>query len=248
MDAGDIRFGEKKNSYQKELAAILLRLVYEDWEKVDNTFLAKYGETLEGRLVNMHVYSRLFVNLDIRSCVAVHVVEDDLKEDEKEKRKSLTKNYLPALLDTIQLIRMRWSAYVILNAYMDKKIKKLRETSAKIDAQEKISEADIYSILHGIAFIRKELSTSLETPITFKRAAASLNNIYEHGVRLFGIDALETMVIEKMKMLDRSYEDIREKRGLEELKRLSEKQGGKGEEIEEFRNKMQEKLQGDSDE
>lgn len=198
----------ESNEYQREIAAILFRLkVKEDWKYIDDSYLRKYEDAVDSKLVNMHLYSKLFVSFHTRSCIAACT----------NKNEQPAVYFLPALLDTVQLLRCRWHSYVVFNSYLDDRLRKLYGNFAT-------GEFHVAQFLEDIISMREDLSSSLEDPITWKRASGSLGGIYEAGLKRFRIENLEKMMIEKMKMLDRLFGNVKEHRFRRKIAKIEEEQ------------------------
>ncbi len=197
-----------RTAYQKELAAILFRVKEKnDWKYIDESYLGIYEDTFDSKLANMHLHSRLFISFHTRSCLTICL----------DRAKPPALYFFPSLLDTVQLLRCRWHSYVIFNSYLDKELVVLNQSFAS-------GEDDVAQFLGKIMFIRENLASSLEDPITWRRASGSLGGVYEEGLKKFRIESLEKLMIEKMEMLDRLFENVKEGRWRSRVKDLEKKE------------------------
>jgi len=199
--------------YKKEIAAILFRVKEEDdWKYIDESYLSKYEDTYDTKLANMHLHTKLFVSFHTRSCISIF----------SNKKVAPAIYFLPALLDTIQLLRCRWHSYVIYNKYLDDMLRQLYDDYIN-------EKSNITQLLESIISIREDLSSSLEDPITWRRASGSLGGVYEEGLKRFRIESLERLMIEKMDMLDRLFENIKEyglRQNIEQINKQKKKWSG----------------------
>ncbi|MDI6734707.1 MAG: hypothetical protein QME42_00690 [bacterium] len=182
---------EVVEKFKTEVAGIF-RVVYS--KTINEKFLKEYLSPL----VNLSIDSKSFLTLYNRSCLYMYRCA---KETEREYSYRL----LEPLIETIELLRMRWHSYIIINAILDNEINKmygLIETKKKSDKFQQI--------FSDIIKWKKILSTSLEDPITFRRAGGTLNELYEKGMEEFRIKELQDIILSKMTILDRLYNDIRE--------------------------------------
>jgi len=197
-----------RTAYQKELAAILFRVKEKnDWKYIDESYLGKYEDTFDFKLANMHLHSRLFISFHTRSCITICL----------DRAKPPALYFFPAILDTVQLLRCRWHSYVIFNSYLDKELGVLQESFA-------FGKINVAQFLEKIMSIRENLASSLEDPITWRRASGSLGGVYEKGLKEFRIEELERLMIEKMEMLDRLFENIKECRLRKRIDEIENKQ------------------------
>jgi len=194
--------------YKKEIAAILFRVKEEDdWKYIDDSYLRKYEDTYDTKLANMHLHTKLFISFHTRSCISIF----------SNKKVAPAIYFLPALLDTIQLLRCRWHSYVIYNKYLDDVLRQLYDDYIN-------GKSNIPQLLESIISIREDLSSSLEDPITWRRASGSLGGIYEEGLKRFRVESLERLMIEKMEILDRLFDNVKEYERRKKIMKLTKKQ------------------------
>jgi len=180
-------------SLVNELARVVLR-VRQEWEQVNKGYLEKH---MDG-LCSYTPHHRYWLTIHLRSCVYIH------HRELRGQRVYPTKVYPQALIDTIELLRMKWHCYAVYSTYLDEIINEM----ASLEKRTKL--IDDIALIERIAMMRRQISTALESPLSFKRAAGSLNEIYERGIDIFRVEALESIVLEKFRMFDRLYIDVLE--------------------------------------
>lgn len=186
---------EKQAVYQKQIAAILYRMiVVEDWDTIDETYLNTYTRTWQGNLTNMDLSSKHFLNIHIRSCVSVCV----------NKAEDPPSFILPSLLNAMEVLRMRWHYCIMLNAMMDREIQDIKRLAPGIEALDRVVR------------VRKMLVNAFEDPSVYSWQEV-LPGIYEEAELIFRINELEKTTLRKIDMLDRFYEVQKELARMEEL-------------------------------
>ena len=188
--------------YHKDLLTIIARSIA--FQFPDSSFATSFGYFSDGYLANMCSTSAVFLHLYSRSCLAI-------KGESKSSAKH-AKYIVPALVKTVGYLRMRWHAYVISSQWLDQIIENLSEKPLQFG-----------ETLQMIINSRREISRALSDPITYRLGSGSMKKIYELGIDIFRIRALERIITEKSNMIDKLYQNIFEQKRIVELEDISRK-------------------------
>lgn len=168
----------------------------------DCSFAGSFTHLTHGRLTNMCSTSLVFLHLYSRSALAI---KSDFEEAEKHAR-----YILPAFVETVQYLRMRWHAYVVAAQWLDIIAEKLSENKVPFErARGMIIES------------KREISRVLSDPLTHRLSSGSMNKIYELGLEIFRIHEIEKIFFEKSNMVDKLYNDLFELKRFRELEEIS---------------------------
>jgi hypothetical protein len=121
------------------------------------------------------------------------------------------KYIFPALNETIKYLRIRWHAYAVASQWLEKIIEKFYSDDIEFE-----------KTLEMIIKLRREISRCLSDPITYRLGSGSLNMLYGIGLSVFRIKELQNVVIEKFEMIEKLYDDQKEKARIKEAKVLDE--------------------------
>jgi hypothetical protein len=189
-------------NWRNDLARVVLR-VRQEWKQVNQSYVARQMDSL----ASCTPHDRYWLSLHLRSCTYMYCMDAYTAD-------GYPRAYFRSLLDTIELLRAQWHAYTVYGEYLDGLLHELsgpdvlaRWTSAR-------------SVLSDIAKARRQLASCLESPISHKRAAGSLQEVFAQGLDVFGIERLEALVLRKLQMVDRLYSDLLELSRAAELSTL----------------------------
>lgn len=206
----DEKFETFSNSKEQKLSRISLDIQDIVLRRVEAGrtsphYVEKYTESFKGDLANMCVSSRAFVNIHIRSMVYI--------SSSTVKANSYDGFVMPALLDTLELVRMKWYAYVMLNRYLDVQVSKLLKQFYLL-SEEQISavEDNLMKCQNTIIALKSEILRVMELPLSYRRASATATTVYDQGERIFEIKELQEIVIRKIDCLDRLFHNVNEVR------------------------------------
>jgi len=191
----------KNNIVRKDVQDILLRRI--EPGQTSTSYVEKFTESIHGNLTNMCVSSRIFLNMHIRSTLFI--------SSDRTESVCIKESSLPAILDTIELIRMRWYAYVILNRFLDLQIEKLYEEFnilTENDSTEKETLIELGKHQENIIRIKSEILRVLELPLSYRRASATATTLYDRGEAIFDIKELQKIVMQKAQCLEQLYRSI----------------------------------------
>jgi hypothetical protein len=190
-------------SIENDLESILLRRV--EPGETSRDYVIKFCQSIEGYLANMCVSSRAFVNIHIRSMM--YLWSSD------KKSKSVDRMLFPTLLDTIELIRMRWYTYVITNRLLDVHVKELWEEFYSLTRQGRLtSRSALAKCQESIIETKSEITKVLEVPISYRRASGTATTIYDTAEDLFQIKELQCVLKQKSECLHDLFRSIDELR------------------------------------
>ena len=159
---------------------------------------------------NYYPVNYMFISTHFRSTLAIL---PPLHDREAKKVLPAIDRYLFALQDTINLVRCKWYYLVIEHAYIDYLIKHLEEIW---ETQKGLKDVFI-RVQKQLLEIRFHIGKILESPIVYRRAASSLNEIYFMLRDAFNIDGLQKSLIEKLRQTMDIYEECMNIRVLEQV-------------------------------
>lgn len=188
------------SSNSSEIAGVL-RAVPKS--SVSPTFLEQYLEPV----ANISGDSRFFLTLYPRSCLAIYA---DGKGHPGE-------GTVFGVIDTIELLRMRWQSLIIANSLLDRCVRELHYEFKRSSSSPRFNRAALREKLEEIVGLRIDVAEMLEDPITYRRATSHLSELYEAGVERFRISELQNVVVTKLTQVDRLYDNIVELRRTGEL-------------------------------
>lgn len=215
------KFGPKGNTsennvineqLEEDLQSVLLRRL-EPW-MTSRDYVTKYTQSIDGTLANMCVSSRAFVNLHIRSAAYV-------SNDTNEARE-YTKSVLPVLIDTLELMRMRWYAYVVLNKYLDVHVGSLCSQAYLLSTGKRTESVykELSKCQESIIRLKSEILRVVELPLSYRRASATATTVYDVGEDIFKIKELQDIVLQKINCLDRLFRNVHDLRRRIEFDRI----------------------------
>lgn len=192
--------GSLSSVLEQDIQSILLRRVEPGLTSQD--YVSKYAESIDGTLANMCVSSRAFVNMHIRSMLYI--------SSDARNARWIDEALLPTLLDTLELIRMRWYAFVVINRRLDILQKRLCEQCYLLTTGKEAYLGTDFLDENQKDLIRviSEISPVLELPLSYRRASGTATTIYDLGNRLFEIKELQEIVATKTGFLVRLFDNI----------------------------------------
>jgi hypothetical protein len=185
----------------KELLMLLFRSKLTQFQ--DMTFAKGFNLLDEGRVPNMCSNSSVFLYLYSRSAVTVSTKNSLLKKH--------ADYIVPAFIETIHYLRMRWHTYVIASQWQDRIIESLSRNST-----------DFRDVLKKIIASRRDISRALSDPLTYRLGSGSMDKIYEIGLNIFRIDELRKIIVDKFSMIDALYSNLFEYEKVQELDMIEE--------------------------
>lgn len=171
----------------------------------------KFLDTYMNPEANILTDSRAFLTLYPRSCL---FVSGDRKEHPGEET-------IIGVIDTVELLRMRWHSLIITNVLLDRSINNLlKEFKTHLTGRSDRHRASLTSMFSDIVQLRIDIAEMLQDPIAYRRAAGHLSELYELGIERFRINELQNLVLAKLTQVDRIYENIVELGRRSELESL----------------------------
>lgn len=193
---------QNQEKLNKELLTILSRSKV--FHYPDVSFASRFGYLINNRLVNMCSTSLIFLHLYSRSGIAIRP-QNKMAEDHAEY-------IVPAFIETVLYLRMRWHTYVAATQWLDKIIENLSK-----------NQTPFKEILKMIIESRRGISRALCDPITYRLGSGSMNKVYESGLDIFRMRDIEKIVSEKSDMIDRLYANLFEQQRIDVSEEISKK-------------------------
>lgn len=195
-------FDYNKSIMMKELLMILYRSKLPFFQ--DISFALNSGILVNDKIINMCSNSAVFIHLYSRSGLIVRTENTFLK--------SHAEYIIPAFIETVQYLRMRWHAYVVATQWLEKITESLTcETESFIKVLKKIIEA------------RRVISGALSDPLAYRIGSGSMNKIYETGLSIFRIQDLQKIVIEKFSWIESLFNNLFQYERIKDLDELNKK-------------------------
>lgn len=196
----------KMRKYQHDIAPILYRSVSPDGLYIEPAYLDPPSPSGIPGIFSENIDARLFVGISRRSILCLC---KDCSEDP-------AKYFIPGLLDVCEIIRTRWHMLILMNKVVDKTI---RGITSDITSDSKPKKSDYrkssYDIVKQFLYLRQWLSNALEDPGIYTVSGDALIKIYRDMEKGFRIGELREMVLGKLNLLDRVFEDREEYEYLE---------------------------------
>lgn len=156
-------------------------------------------------LYNMGLDARLYINISRRSALCICENKDE----------DPARFFLPDLLNICEIVRARWHMLILMNRVLDITMKEIREDSIKDDGhtvrtKKREAEDHVYTFMT----LKDWLSTSSEDPGIYVVAGDALSRLNDHLVDTFRIEELRGLVMNKLDLMERIYNDLQEWRWL----------------------------------
>ena len=206
----DVDSAQRPMTLERDLETLVFRRV--EPLKTSRDYVRLYAESVDDRLANMSVSSRVFVNVHIRSTVFISA--------DVEQSRYIRGALLPTIIDTLELMRMRWYAYVILNRYLDIHATNLLREYGSLEEDLSGATKRLEDCQNRIITTKSELLRALEVPLSYRRASATATTLYDVSERLFDMKELQDIIVKKSDCLDRLYRNITDARRRAELKAI----------------------------
>jgi len=212
----EVLFGnstERRDEITRNLAALLLR--HKGIEHLSSAECEEQG----GPAQNLSPSRELFINIHQRSCLVVWeaVAGGAYRKTAPDGTPGLGAQTLASVIDAVELLRMRWHASVILAAFADARLWSYRQVCrAPTTTEGAFPEQDQW--LDAISALRRDILATIEDPLTYRRSTSTAFDVYEKGLALFQILALDRSLIRRLDALEAEYRDLRERRRIADLK------------------------------
>lgn len=192
--------------YKKELNKELLTLVFRSkgFGYPDSSFAKYFCHFDNDRMINMCSNSLVFLYIYSRTGIAIQAQNITSQKH--------SKYIIPAFVETVKYLRMRWHTYVVASQWLDRIIEYLSK-----------NEPPFKETLDMIIDSRRDISRALCDPITYRLGSGSTYNIYDVGLTIFRIEDLEKIITKKLDMIDRLYSNLFEKERIEVSEEISKK-------------------------
>ena len=194
-------FESSKSSMNKELLMLIYMSKLQFFQ--DISFAIDSNIIKDYKLVNMCSNSAVFLHLYSRSGLIVRTENAFLINH--------AEYIIPAFIETIQYLRMRWHAYVVASQWLEKIIEYL--------AGDKTAFS---SVLKMIIDSRRVISGALSDPLAYRIGSGSMNKIYGLGLNIFRIPELQNIVIEKFSWIETLYNNIFQMERVNKIELLDE--------------------------
>ena len=176
-----------KRAINKELLTLVFRS--KAFGFPDASFAKLFCHFNDDRLTNMCSTSLVFLYIYSRTGIAIQAQNSISKKH--------SKYIIPAFVETVKYLRMRWHTYVVASQWLDKIIENLSDDNISFK-----------NTLEMIVESRRDISRALCDPITFRLGSGSTYKIYDIGLSIFRIEDLEKIITTKFSMIDRLYTNL----------------------------------------
>ncbi|MCP4114354.1 MAG: hypothetical protein GY737_02920 [Desulfobacteraceae bacterium] len=184
---------------------------------LNSGYLHRHGANKEdNNFPNYYPMNYMHINAHFRSTIALIPPTNSIKSCHEINNS--VNQYLIALHDTVQLIRSRWYYLVTEHAHIDLLIRKI-EYSWNHRNTENITAAFL-EVQLKLLNARMHIGKLLEIPIVYRRAASSLNELYDTLAVAFKTNEIQTNLIEKLQQTLNIYEECLRIRITEKNNRL----------------------------
>ena len=151
--------------------------------------------------------SLIFLHLYSRSGIVIR--------PQNKKANDPAEDIIHVFIETVLYLRMQWHTYIISTQCLDKIIETFYE--------KRIEPENAIKMMNRIIEIRKDVARGLIDPTTYRTASGSLNIVHECGRKIFRIEELNDIFITRFEMLDKLYNDQKEKLRLSDMRLLDDK-------------------------
>jgi len=159
--------------------------------KLDKGYMARHGVNINtGAYRNFYPSEYLYINLHFRSSLIVY---PQLQDDTVKPVAETIERFRSALHDTLSLLLARWQFLVITHAYVDELLEFFYESWCTHGISD-----DTVAVTEQMVSVRMTVARALESPLVFRCAASSLNELHRVGSHIFEIENLQRALVEKL--------------------------------------------------